>query len=117
MKEPKVMAVIPAQSGWFELGFCESDQAAFGIDIWKNPIVAWRIMDNDWAEPILAMDITCRKGLLLSPDGQVFDPMVRSWDSLDDFIKSKSKELHGDKYSDLEQGVPPGGTQAALMAG
>lgn len=91
-KEPKVTAIIPAQPGWFEIGFCRGAETFSGIDIWKDPIVAWKILDDGWAMPILAADIAGDESLLLSPDGQVIDPMVASWDSLEDFINSKSKD-------------------------
>jgi hypothetical protein len=89
--------VIPAQPGWFIVGFLEKSGGEYVL----LPIVAWRI-DIDDSENCLSMADaitvelyeTTGETLLLAPGGQVISPMSgRRWDTIEDCMRERTLKL------------------------
>lgn len=92
MKEPKVTAIIASQPGWFVIDLEIGEGGRRTTSVWKIPVVAWKIIENDWAEPILADGLPNKNFYLLSPDGGVSCPHSQAWDTVEDFIDHMMNE-------------------------
>lgn len=87
--KPIVTFVILAQPGWFAVGLCVGSDLKPIRETSKIPIVAWKIFDNDWVEPISFDIIFPQDHYILSSKGRVYEPSGFSWENIDSFIDAR----------------------------
>lgn len=90
MKEPEVTGLLAAQPGWFVIDLVDELPGEPYREAWRIAIVGWRVMDNSWAEPLVADGLTNDRYYLLSPEGIVTEPNSASWPSVADFISHRN---------------------------
>ena len=96
--------VVPAAPGFFLVGTYDSEP----YDVYREPIVAWRIAD-EWAMPI-CIDDHNGAGAILRPDGTVIVPFSHWYDSLEEFQHGSAAEKRKrDAASPLTRSGPAAG--------
>lgn len=79
------MPVVPATPGFFKLTLTDDGQDGYGT--FKQPIVAWRIDDDNAIPVVLESEIDKSEyGYILCPDGQVMWPYVEYFNSEKDWF-------------------------------
>jgi hypothetical protein len=93
---------LPAQPGWFVVGIIDEGGPG-GWEDWlsKCPVIAWRITEEQfkgdpynpliYAEPVCIESID-KNYLLLTPNGEVFDPENCSWETAEAFVRAQKAE-------------------------
>jgi hypothetical protein len=80
--------MVAALPGYYLLSTWNDDGK---LAISKLPVVAWKY-DGTSMMPLTIDDDTTVTGAILCPDGQVIEPYNASWDSLDQWLRSKTEE-------------------------